>query len=579
MSNIITPVFNGQRGVTNAVYQYDYGMILDLSGIADLPDTYEVQFCNRCGQRTLPQVASGSSVAVPDAYLTTGLGVEAYVFVHTGADDGETVYQISIPVIRRPVPAEGTPTPVQQDAITEAIAALNAGVAAAEQSAEEAAQSAQDAAAAAEDFHGIPDGGSIGQILRKTGSEDGAAEWTAAEYDIGLIRPSNVEQTFYTDKSPAEIKAAHDAGFTLVAHNGNTKYRLAHYSETGIGGTVTVHVGFAAEEMTTFVNSKVCTAFFWMGQADTTASTVQAPFYTWRVGIPPRGTTGQILAKVSDTDFSADWRTLLQLGALSFNSQTLTDEQQAQARDNIGAASLSDLGTVFDIKGDVATVAALPATGNRVGDVWFVQEVSAAYVWLETTEHPSGYWEEFGEPIDLSGYIEAPANPTQGQVLVWNGSAWVAAALPAAPVSSVNGQTGAVQIPIPDSASDVGAVASDQGIANAGKFLVVGSDGIVAPVTQDEEVTISTAGAVTQALDAGKVYHFTGAITALTITLNAAAAGLSHYHFDFLSGATAPTLTMPNTVTMPDSFTVEANKRYEVDILNSYGAVMAWAIS
>ncbi len=92
------------------------------------------------------------------------------------------------------------------------------------------------------------------------------------------------------------------------------------------------------------------------------------------------------------------------------------------------------------------------------------------------------------------------------------------------------------------------------------------------------EQTISTAGAVTQALDAGKIYHFTGALTSLTITLNAAS-GVAHYHFDFLSGTTAPTLTMPNTVTMPDSFAVEASKRYEVDVLNNYGAVIQWANS
>lgn len=94
------------------------------------------------------------------------------------------------------------------------------------------------------------------------------------------------------------------------------------------------------------------------------------------------------------------------------------------------------------------------------------------------------------------------------------------------------------------------------------------------------EVTISTAGAVTQALDAGKIYHFTGALTALTITLNAPASGqLAQYHFDFNSGSTAATLTMPNTVTMPDSFTVEASKRYEVDVLNNYGTVVSWANS
>ena len=94
------------------------------------------------------------------------------------------------------------------------------------------------------------------------------------------------------------------------------------------------------------------------------------------------------------------------------------------------------------------------------------------------------------------------------------------------------------------------------------------------------EVTVSDDGAVTQVLDPGKIYHFTGALTALTITLNTPAAGqIAHYHFDFTCGATAPTLTMPNTVTMPGGFTVEASKHYEIDILNGYGAVISWASS
>ena len=94
------------------------------------------------------------------------------------------------------------------------------------------------------------------------------------------------------------------------------------------------------------------------------------------------------------------------------------------------------------------------------------------------------------------------------------------------------------------------------------------------------EVIISTAGAVTQALDAGKIYHFTGALTALTITLNAAASGqLAHYHFDFDCSSTAPTVSIPNTVTMPDSNSFDTDKHYEIDILNNYGAVLSWANS
>ena len=91
------------------------------------------------------------------------------------------------------------------------------------------------------------------------------------------------------------------------------------------------------------------------------------------------------------------------------------------------------------------------------------------------------------------------------------------------------------------------------------------------------EETITTSGAVTKALDPYTLYHFTGALTSLTITLNAPAQDqIAHYHFDFLSGSTAPTLTLPNAVTMPDSFSVEASMRYEIDLLNNFGTVVEW---
>ena len=101
--------------------------------------------------------------------------------------------------------------------------------------------------------------------------------------------------------------------------------------------------------------------------------------------------------------------------------------------------------------------------------------------------------------------------------------------------------------------------------------------GLSAAVT---EVT-NTAAAPSLALDPEKIYHFTGTLTSLTITaLTSPASGqLAHYHFDFNSGSTATTLTLPQTVVMPSGFTVEASMHYEIDILNNYGAVMAWANS
>lgn len=45
------------------------------------------------------------------------------------------------------------------------------------------------------------------------------------------------------------------------------------------------------------------------------------------------------------------------------------------------------------------------------------------------------------------------------------------------PVTSVNGQTGAVELSIPSTASDVGAVSVAQGVSNANKFVVTDSNG------------------------------------------------------------------------------------------------------
>jgi len=91
------------------------------------------------------------------------------------------------------------------------------------------------------------------------------------------------------------------------------------------------------------------------------------------------------------------------------------------------------------------------------------------------------------------------------------------------------------------------------------------------------EVTISTAGAVTQALDAGKIYHFTGALTALTVT--AADPMTGKYQFDFISGSTVPTLTVPASWVMPDNFLVEPSARYSLTVENGYCSLKKWSDS
>lgn len=340
---------------------------------------------------------------------------------------------------------------------------------------------------------------------------------------------------------------------------------------------------------------------------------------------PPGGIPASDLTQsVQDSLAKAD-------AAVRYNAQTLTDAQKMQARENIGAASLDDIGTVFSIKGDVATVADLPATGNAVGDVWYVQAVSAGYVWLETTEHPSGYWEELGEPIDLSAYRTAADQDvidaakadkpftvafTQAANETWSMTTsyadWTAAknagrelwlSLTFANASTVlvksylgqmlfAGVTYAAfgttlpAITLGNLSTMRGnyiffAFVDDAQMYNTTVFksiMLARESDLAAKQDAATEVTNASSGAVSQACEDNTIYTFTGALTSLTLT---EASGAREYIVIFTTSSTAPTVTPPTGVVFPDgtnTFTAEANKRYEISVRDGYALVGSWAV-
>ena len=126
---ILTATFTKGRSVnTNPLWKYDYGQILKIEGLT-LPEAYEVHFSATDKSGTsVTQIGTASGVSIPDTLLRTAETIYAWIYLHEGSSDGETEYKITIPVRERAQPTNATPTPVQQDAITEAIAALNVAV-------------------------------------------------------------------------------------------------------------------------------------------------------------------------------------------------------------------------------------------------------------------------------------------------------------------------------------------------------------------------------------------------------------------------------------------------------------------
>lgn len=56
--------------------------------------------------------------------------------------------------------------------------------------------------------------------------------------------------------------------------------------------------------------------------------------------------------------------------------------------------------SVLTYKGTKASTSGLPSSGNKVGDIWFVQADNSEYAWDGTK------WEELGAIVDLSNYVQ-----------------------------------------------------------------------------------------------------------------------------------------------------------------------------
>lgn len=144
--HIIPAVFTSLRSVTTERReQWSYGQVLQISGDIELPETFEAHFCCDGDNTTITQIGQNGAVEVPPEYMETGRTVLCYIFLHDASTDGRTMYTIRIPILRRPRPTDLEPTPVQHDAITEAIGAMQAARADIEQLAEDARQAIDDA--------------------------------------------------------------------------------------------------------------------------------------------------------------------------------------------------------------------------------------------------------------------------------------------------------------------------------------------------------------------------------------------------------------------------------------------------
>ena len=73
----------------------------------------------------------------------------------------------------------------------------------------------------------------------------------------------------------------------------------------------------------------------------------------------------------------------------------------SQLTNDSGYLTASDIASVMTYKGTKANYAALPASGNTIGDVWHLTDTGAEWAW------DGSAWQELGTAIDLGGYVKS----------------------------------------------------------------------------------------------------------------------------------------------------------------------------
>lgn len=72
-------------------------------------------------------------------------------------------------------------------------------------------------------------------------------------------------------------------------------------------------------------------------------------------------------------------------------------------------------------------------------------------------------------------------------------------------------------------------------------------------------------------------FHVWDEVTSLNLTLGAETSGIANeYLFQFASGSTPTTLTLPDGIKFSEDLTIEANKIYQISILKGLGSVLSW---
>ncbi len=334
--NIILADISREQTTTDPLYQWDYGQVLRLTG-ADLPEAYEVHFALATSGEAIVMIGGADGVAIPDQLLDQVGQLHAWLYLHSGDADGETVRHIYTRIIPRAKPGDEEPTPEQQSAIDQAIAALNAGVDRAGDAADAADQSAQDA----EDYASAA---SASATAAATSANNASSSATAAagSASASTTKAGEAAQSAYSAAQSAQTASDAVQELVDITASADTLPAGSQATATYADGHLTIGVPTGATGATGPQGPKGDTgATGAQGpqgeKGDTGATGAQGDPGE---GVPTGGTIGQMLVKASDADYDTEWA-----------DQPVTQEEFAALKQYV-----LDMSPVAEATGAIASV-------------------------------------------------------------------------------------------------------------------------------------------------------------------------------------------------------------------------------
>ena len=237
----VRAVFGALRTTTTVpLYKIDEGVILRITGVADLPEYFEADFANRPDGTATRVMGHDGDVTIPNALLQTGLPIWCWIYV-VNDTTGRTVYTVKIPVKIRAVVDGADPTPEQADIITQAINALNT----AGDSAQQSASDAQGYAESAESYKNsaLECVQAASQYATQAARDANTASTAASQVAQSEAKAKRYAQDAEVDANRAEMAAANAGYFDVeVDARGRLIYKRTDQVNTDLSMDTNGHL-------------------------------------------------------------------------------------------------------------------------------------------------------------------------------------------------------------------------------------------------------------------------------------------------------------------------------------------------